>query len=227
MKPPVEPGRHDATLYRDHRPDYPPELFLDLKESLAGTHDPSKLLHVLDLGCGTGQSIRSAHRALGQTPVQWWGVDPSPAMLRGAEANLREIEPPPRLELGNAEKIPLPDHAVDLVIIASAWHWFEPIAALREIQRCLRPGPGLGASPILILEYQFPTCLDHPALSDWVRRSFNGRWKFEDQKPRGKLRDLVKGLPLQVTRSRKLKWEVQLDRPARVAVAFAFAGAGT
>src|SRR5206468_5205801 len=45
---------------------------------------------------------------------------------------------------GTAERIPLPNHSVDAVVVAQAFHWFDGIRALSEIRRVLRPGGGLG-----------------------------------------------------------------------------------
>jgi SAM-dependent methyltransferase len=45
---------------------------------------------------------------------------------------------------GTAESIPLPDAAVDAVIVSSAWHWFDTDRAVLEIARVLRPGGRLG-----------------------------------------------------------------------------------
>ena len=58
-------------------------------------------------------------------------------MLRGA------LPDTPAL-LGSAEQIPLPDNAVDTVLVAQAWHWFDPERATAEIVRVLHPGGRLG-----------------------------------------------------------------------------------
>jgi SAM-dependent methyltransferase len=46
--------------------------------------------------------------------------------------------------LGTAEQIPLPDNSVDAVLVAQAWHWFDPERAVAEVARVLRPGGRLG-----------------------------------------------------------------------------------
>ena len=46
--------------------------------------------------------------------------------------------------LGTAEDIPLPDDSVDAVLVAQAWHWFDPERAVDEVARVLRPGGRLG-----------------------------------------------------------------------------------
>ena len=60
---------------------------------------------------------------------------------------------------GSAERIPLPDGAVDVVVVGQAWHWFDAVAATAEIARVLRPGGSLG----LIWNVR-------DQREDWVRR---------------------------------------------------------
>lgn len=44
---------------------------------------------------------------------------------------------------GTAENIPLRT-LVDAVLVAQAWHWFDPERAVAEVARVLRPGGRLG-----------------------------------------------------------------------------------
>ena len=45
---------------------------------------------------------------------------------------------------GSAEEIPLPDHSVDAVLVAQAWHWVDRSRAVPEVARVLVPGGRLG-----------------------------------------------------------------------------------
>jgi len=95
----------------------------------------------IDLGCGPGLLVLElARRAPGITVV---GVDLSDEMLAQAKerATTAGIAGQVAFHQGDAERIPLPDAAVDLVISTlSLHHWQEPATVLDEIARVLRPG---------------------------------------------------------------------------------------
>jgi SAM-dependent methyltransferase len=117
-----------AAAYERGRPSYPPEAIDWLLPSDA--HD------VLDLGAGTGKlTTRLVERGLRVV-----AVDPIAEMLEVLSGSLPET---PAL-LGTAEEIPLPDNSVDAVLVAQAWHWFDPQHAVPEVARVLRPGGRLG-----------------------------------------------------------------------------------
>ncbi len=91
---------------------------------------------VLDLGAGTGKlTARLVERGLDVV-----AVDPIAEML---EVLAHALPDTPAL-LGTAEQIPLPDNSVDAVLVAQAWHWFDPARAIPELVRVLRPGGRLG-----------------------------------------------------------------------------------
>ncbi len=118
----------EAAAYERGRPSYPPEAIDWLLP--AGAHT------VLDLGAGTGKlTTRLVERGLDVV-----AVDPIPEMLD----LLRNSLPDTPALLGTAEDIPLADDSVDAVLVAQAWHWFDPERALKEVARVLRPGGRLG-----------------------------------------------------------------------------------
>ena len=118
----------EAAAYERGRPSYPPEAIDWLLP--AGAHN------VLDLGAGTGKlTTRLVERGLDVV-----AVDPIAEMLEVLSGALPHT---PAL-LGTAEEIPLPDNSVDAVLVAQAWHWFDPAQAIPEVARVLRPGGRLG-----------------------------------------------------------------------------------
>ena len=118
----------EAAAYERGRPSYPPEAIDWLL--------PPNARDVLDLGAGTGKlTTRLVERGL-----EVVAVDPIQEMLELLSHSLPDT---PAL-LGTAEEIPLPDDSVDAVLVAQAWHWFDPERAAKEIARVLRPGGRLG-----------------------------------------------------------------------------------
>ena len=117
-----------AAAYERGRPSYPPEAIDWLL--------PGDARDVLDLGAGTGKlTTRLVERGLRVV-----AVDPIAEMLEVLSDSLPDT---PAL-LGTAEEIPLPDNSVDAVLVAQAWHWFNPERAIPEVARVLRPGGRLG-----------------------------------------------------------------------------------
>ncbi|MFD8598974.1 class I SAM-dependent methyltransferase [Kitasatospora sp. NPDC059646] len=118
-----------ARLYDSIRPGYPARAV-----TWALGAEP---LRVLDLGAGTGL-LTGALRAAGHEVV---AVEPD-GQMRAVAA---ERHPGIPVLAGSAEDIPLPDGAVDAVVVGQAYHWFTPQAALPQIHRVLRAGGVLAA----------------------------------------------------------------------------------
>jgi SAM-dependent methyltransferase len=121
-----------AAAYARHRPGYPQDAVDWALQPLDGRPGPQ----LLDLGAGTGK-LTAALLARGRVIA----VDPDPAML----AELRDRHPATEAREGSAEEVPLPDAAVDAVLVGQAFHWFDPERAMPEIARVLRPGGVLAA----------------------------------------------------------------------------------
>lgn len=122
-----EGGEH----YDRVRPSYPADSLAWL---LAGS--PREPRDVLDIGAGTGKYTE----LMVQHGWNLWATDPSADMLAQLKAKLPAVE----TFLGKAEHLALPDASIDLVVVAQAWHWFDPVQASSEIARVLRPGGTLG-----------------------------------------------------------------------------------
>lgn len=131
-----------AQEYARWRPTYPDEAVA----WLAGDART-----VVDLGAGTGQLTgRLLDRG-----VAVHAVEPDPRML----AVLGQQFPTAHAHESAADRIPLPDHSVDAVLSADAWHWFPVEATMAEVRRVLRPGGWLGlvwnkVTPVHRWEYE-------------------------------------------------------------------------
>ncbi|MBZ2196752.1 class I SAM-dependent methyltransferase [Ruania sp. N2-46] len=118
-----------AAVYAATRPSYP--------SAAVDWLVPESAARVLDLAAGTGKLTRLL---VDRGGLQVVAVDPSPNMLGELHAHVPVVP----TFVGTAERIPLPDHAVDAVTVAQAWHWVDPATAVPEIARVLRPGGTLG-----------------------------------------------------------------------------------
>ena len=90
---------------------------------------------VVDLGAGTGKLTRQ----LVATGADVVAIEPI-AEMRAKLASLPSVH----AMAGTAEDLPLPNHSVDAVLVAQAFHWFDALRAMSEIRRVLKPGGGLG-----------------------------------------------------------------------------------
>lgn len=101
---------------------------------------------VLDVACGTGefeQLILTEH-----SEQDMVGVDISEKMLAIAQQKLQAY-PNVTLSLASAEHLPFADQSFDVIVSASAFHYFEnPAIALAEMKRVLKPN-----GKIIILDW--------------------------------------------------------------------------
>jgi SAM-dependent methyltransferase len=117
-----------AAAYERGRPPYPPEAVDWLL--------PEGASRVLDLGAGTGKLTRQ----LSDRGLDVIAVEPS----EGMREQLARAVPGVAVHAGSAEEIPLPDHSVDAVLVAQAWHWVNRSRAVPEVARVLVPAGRLG-----------------------------------------------------------------------------------
>ena len=96
---------------------------------------------VLDVGCGTGNLLRTIGK---QHPgVELAGVDPDLKMLARAESKLRRAGLRVRLDRGFAQELDFPDDSFDAVFSSLMLHHLDTSSKdemLREVHRVLRPG---------------------------------------------------------------------------------------
>lgn len=117
--------------YVRYRPGYPDAVVAVLREEVGLS--PGWV--VADVGSGTGLSARPFLEHGNAVH----GVEPNPDMRRAAETLLAG-QSGFRSVSGRAEATTLPDRSVELVLVAQAFHWLDPVAARREFLRILRSG---------------------------------------------------------------------------------------
>ena len=121
-----------ADDYERGRPGYADDVVAWLVSRLGVVASSS----VVDLAAGTGKLTR----LLAPSGARVVAVEPVAAM----RDKLVETCPEVTVVAGTAEATGLPDGVADAVTVAQAFHWFDPVAALAEIARVLRPGGHLG-----------------------------------------------------------------------------------
>lgn len=116
--------------YVKYRPSYPSEAI----DYLYGTVGLRPGGEVADIGAGTGKFTR----LLLEKGSVVFAVEPNEAMRAAAVAELGG-KPGFHAIDGTAEATTLPDGAVDHIVCAQAFHWFDRGAAKKEFRRLLRP----------------------------------------------------------------------------------------
>jgi ubiquinone/menaquinone biosynthesis C-methylase UbiE/DNA-binding transcriptional ArsR family regulator len=112
-------------------------------QALPGLLDPHWV--VGDLGCGTGQVAA----ALAPFVKQVVAVDRSADMLQAARRRLRDL-PNVDVRRGELEALPIPDGELDAATLLLVLHHLpDPVEALGEAARVLRPGGRLLISDML------------------------------------------------------------------------------
>lgn len=119
--------------YIKYRPDYPPEVLSYLRERTGLSANNT----VADIGAGTG--IFTQHLLnLGCTV---YAIEPNKEMREAADALLKEAYPGKYISIdAPADHTTLKDNAIDLIVCAQAFHWFNTPEARKEFQRILKPG---------------------------------------------------------------------------------------
>ncbi|HET6242040.1 MAG TPA: class I SAM-dependent methyltransferase [Arthrobacter sp.] len=114
--------------YERVRPGYPAES--------ADWLIPAGAKDAADIGAGTGKFTA----LLVERGLHTVAIDPSVDMLE----QLRRTLPGVSAVVGTAEHTGLEPETLDLVTVAQAWHWCDPLLASTEIARILRPHGVLG-----------------------------------------------------------------------------------
>ena len=122
-----------ASAYESGRPHYPRAA---VDWMLQPVQHAGRALRVADVGAGTGKLTRT----IVETGADVVAIDHDPDMLAALRENVRGVP----TFVGTAERMPLPDHSVDALLLGQAWHWVDAAAASAECGRVLRSDGVLG-----------------------------------------------------------------------------------
>lgn len=151
--------------YAQRRPNYHANLYKTIVNHHISTG--GKLDTILDVGCGPGNAVRD----LAPHFTNAIGLDPSEGMistalsLGGVSSNSQPI----RFEISTAEDLgseilpPILDSSIDLIIAATAAHWFDMTRFWRRAAEVLKPG-GTVALWAASAGYPHPTMPNHAAI---------------------------------------------------------------
>ena len=161
-----------ADVYASVRPSYHPALVERFIDKYANGV-------VADVGAGTGIFTSQLVEA-GYVPI---AIEPVASMRHA----ITDEHPTVTVVDGTAEDTGLDDNSVDTVVAAQAFHWFDHVAALVEIERIPRPGG-------------FVVCVWNvrDETVDWVRR----------------YTDVVDRYAADTPRHRTMKWRQAIDGSA-------------
>lgn len=120
-----------AETYAKARPSYP-DAAIDFIMKRCNLGNGSM---IADIGCGTGISSR----LFGLRDVGVLGIEPNFEMRENARADRSPGSSTVAYMEGTGEKTGLGDGEVDAVVVAQAFHWLDPEAALKEFHRILIP----------------------------------------------------------------------------------------
>ena len=127
---PTERFSSRVAHYIKYRPGYPIILLQELQNHGFLT-DASV---VGDIGSGTGKFSE----VLLDRGLEVYAVEPNTEMRKAAESLFHGRAKYHSVD-GTGEHTGLPDHRLDLVVIAQAFHWFEYEASIHEFKRILKP----------------------------------------------------------------------------------------
>jgi len=129
---------HSAEYLGEHRDFWWNEDFMQLMARRWGLKRGQR---VLDVGCGVGHWGRVLLKACDGLHVT--GVDREPQWVAKARetAHRKSLEAQTRYTVGTAEALPFPDGSFDVVTCQTVLiHLKDPLAALAEMKRVLKPG---------------------------------------------------------------------------------------
>ena len=135
----IQTFSQDSSQYARNRPQYPDELFAYLSE-LCEAHESA-----WDCATGNGQAAVSCAKYFDHVEA----TDISEEQIQNGL-----LHPKVHYSVSPAEKTAFADQSFDLIIVATAIHWFDLEQFFQEVDRVLKPGSILAAWTYGLLEVE-------------------------------------------------------------------------
>ncbi|KAI8098859.1 S-adenosyl-L-methionine-dependent methyltransferase [Halteromyces radiatus] len=144
---------YEGNSYSKFRPTYSDRLYSLIYDFHQGKYDKA-----LDVGTGTGQGAI----ALSNRFKQVYGVDRLQEMINNATPKDNVT-----YSVGSAEWLDFDDHSLDMITVATAFHWFDHPSFFQQVKRVLKPGGTLA-----VWGYYLPIIKNHEAATQIIKRIF-------------------------------------------------------
>ncbi len=190
--------------YVKYRPSYPTEIITFLRDEMQFNNS----CVIADVGSGTG-ILSQMFLDYGNTV---YAVEPNAPMRNKAEELLQDYTSFISVD-ETAEQTALPGKSIDLITVAQAFHWFDPVKTRAEFKRILKDGgyccliwndrviesPFEKAYEKLLLEYSTDySKVDHKYMNDekvtiffepqhYIKKSFSNKQVFDFEALKGRL----------------------------------------
>ncbi|MBM7784898.1 methyltransferase domain-containing protein [Tenggerimyces flavus] len=152
-------------------------FFINLKQHILDQLDLAPGMHVLDLGCGTGEDVAAMAEQVQPTGVAM-GLDRSTDMIGLATRRFASRYPNVVLHMGDAHRLPYADGSISACRTErTLQHVTDPAQVVAEVRRVLRPG-GL----FVAAEPDWGTSLVTPDWNYLARRVLD-HWTTFNQNP--------------------------------------------
>ena len=120
---------------------------IQLTKELFKSETITPTTHILDVGCGTGQTAAYLAAQYGAIVT---GIDNNPVMVKKAKTRMARYQLPVKIIQGSIESSPLKDETFDLIISESVLSFVNKPQSLTEIFRLLKSGGRFIANELTI-----------------------------------------------------------------------------
>ena len=110
---------------------------INLTKEIFNRENINRTSHILDVGCGTGQTAAYLAHKYGAKVT---GIDINPTMVEKAKRRMKKSHLSVNIIQGSVEKMPFPDHHFDFIVSESVLSFVNKPSALKDIYRVLKNG---------------------------------------------------------------------------------------